>query len=68
MECSVFEFGQEYVCRYFFDSDTSAEGVDVSRDGEHLGSIIGISIPDEEDEDEVKKFEKEVTDWLVDNE
>ncbi len=48
---SVFEFGNEYVCTYFFDVDTNASGVDVSRDGEHIGSIIGLDIPEIDDED-----------------
>ncbi len=68
MERSVFEFGNEYVCRYFFDVDNQYDGVEVSRSGNYLGRIIGVTIPDDEDEDEIKNFEKEVTDWLVDNE
>ncbi len=64
---SVFEFGNEFVCTEFFDVDMGYGGVDVSRDGEHLGSIVDISIPDEEDEDEVKKFDSKVTNWIIDN-
>lgn len=67
MKRSVFEFGNEYVCTYFFDIDNQCEGVDISCNGNHLGSIIGVTIPDEEDKDEVKAFENEVIDWIIDN-
>ena len=66
---SVFEFGDEFICTQFFDVDTQASGVEVNRNGvEHLGSIIGIDIPDIEDEEENIKFDNEVINWIVDNE
>lgn len=65
---AVFQFGNEYQLTEFFDIDTQASGVDVSLDGEHLGSIIGLSIPDIEDEEENIKFDNEVINWLVENE
>jgi hypothetical protein len=65
---SVFEFGNEYQCQQFFCSTRNVGGVDVSRDGEHIGEIIGLTIPDIEDEDENVKFDNEVINWLVDNE
>ncbi len=65
---SVFEFGNEYQCTQFFDIDTQATGVDVSLNGEHLGQIIGLEIPDIEDEEENIKFDDAVTNWIVDNE
>ncbi len=65
----VTEFGEEYKCSYFFDADTGASGVDVSRNGNHLGEIIGIRIPDDEDEEETfKAFDNEIINWIVDNE
>lgn len=64
---AVFEFGDEFMCTEFWDVDINAGGVDVTRNGKHLGSIIGLSIPDIEDEDENIKFDKEVIDWIVDN-
>ena len=65
---SVFEFGEEYVCTDFFDIDLQTSGVDVSLNGEYyLGSILGISIPDIEDEEENIKFDNEVANWIVDN-
>ena len=66
---SVFEFGDEFICTQFFDVDTQTSGVEVNRNGvEHLGSIIGIDIPDIEDEEENIKFDNEVINWIVDNE
>ncbi|TXG82773.1 MAG: hypothetical protein E6R13_04530 [Spirochaetes bacterium] len=64
---SVFEFGNEYQCTEFFCSDRNVGGVDVSLDGEHLGEIIGVSIPDIDDEEENIKFDNEVINWIVDN-
>jgi len=67
---TVSEFGNDYKCTSFFDVDTQTSGVDVARDGEHIGSIIGLHIPDEYDSEfevEVKKFDKEVINWIVDN-
>lgn len=65
---SVFEFGNEYVCTNFFDVDLQTSGVDVSVDGEHIGQILGVTIPDDIDDiDENEKFDKEVVAWVVDN-
>jgi hypothetical protein len=65
---SVFEFADEFICTEFFDVDTQCGGVDVNRNGaERLGSILGLSIPDIEDEEENIKFDNEVIDWIVDN-
>lgn len=65
---SVFEFGNEYSCTNFFDVDTQASGVDVSLNGEHIGSIIGITVPDDIDDiDEQEKFDNQVIQWIVDN-
>lgn len=62
---SVFEFGNEYQCTQFFDVDTQASGVDVYNNGNRIGSIIGIDVPDIEDEEENIKFDNEVIEWLV---
>ncbi len=64
----VSEFGNNYECIDFFCTDRNVSGVDVSRDGEHIGEIIGISLPDEEDDEECEKFDKKVIEWIVDNE
>ena len=65
---SVFEFGDEFVCTEFFNVDLNIGGVDISRDDKHLGSILGLSIPDIDDEEENIKFDNQVIEWIVDNE
>lgn len=65
---SVFEFGNEYQCTQFFCADRNIGGVGVSRHGVHLGEIVGLDIPDIEDDDENTKFDIEVIQWVVDNE
>ena len=65
---SVFHFGNEYACTNFFDVDTQASGVNVSLNGEHIGSIIGVTVPEDIDDiDEQVKFDDEVVKWIVDN-
>ena len=66
-QISVFEFGNEYNCTEFFDSSLNYGGVDVSRNGKHLGQIVGLSIPDIDDADETIKFNNEVVNWIIDN-
>lgn len=61
----ITEFGNIYDCRYFYDYNTDC--IDISLDGEHLGSIIGLSLPDEEDNEQVSYFEAEVINWIIDN-
>lgn len=63
---AVFEFGDEFMCTQFFDADTQTSGVEVSRNGVHLGSCL-IDIPDIEDEEENIKFDNEIINWIVDN-
>lgn len=64
---SVFEFGDEFECQSFTDVDPDVSGVEVFRNGERLGSIVGLSIPDIDDEEENIKFDNEVIAWVVDN-
>jgi len=65
---SVFQFGEEFQCQSFTDVDPDVSGVEVFKDGERLGSIVGLEIPDIEDEEENEKFDNEVIAWIVDNE
>jgi hypothetical protein len=65
---SVFEFRNEYQCQQFFCTDRNVGGVDVSNDGEHFGEIIGLEIPDIDDEEANIEFDKQVIEWIVDNE
>jgi len=66
-QISVFVFGDEYQCTEFYDVDLNYSGVEVSCNGKPLGSIIGVSIPDIDDDDETENFNTEVINWLVDN-
>lgn len=51
---SVFIGTDEFVCREFYDSDTSIGGVDVSDEtGKHIGEIWGLFIPMDEDENSI---------------
>lgn len=64
-------FGDKIECREFFDivgTSTEVSGVEIFRDNERLGQLVGISIPDLNDEDEVDDFRDEIECWLVDNE
>lgn len=64
-------FGDKITCKAFFDivgTSTEVSGVEIFRDGERLGQMIGTSIPDINDQDEVDDFRDEVEIWLVDNE
>ncbi len=63
-------FNEDYQCKDFFDiegASTNISGVEVHKDGERLGSIIGVSIPDLKDLEEVEKFKNVLIDWIVDN-
>lgn len=64
---SIFEFGNEYVCQSFTDVDPDVSGVEVYENDNLLGQIVGLSIPDIEDEDANVQFDNEVVDWIVDN-
>lgn len=65
----VSQFGSDYKCVEFYCTDRNVGGIDVSREGEHIGEIIGISLPDnDDDDDECEKFDNEVIQWIVDNE
>lgn len=65
---SVFEFGDEFICTEFYDVDINYGGVEINRNGdEYLGQIVGVSLPDWDDEDECIKFDNEVINWIVDN-
>jgi hypothetical protein len=58
----------EVECKYFFDTDSGRDGIDVSVDGEHVGEVWGNNIPDESDEEEdIQKFESGIDEWLSRN-
>ena len=62
---SVFEFGKEFVCKAFYNIDF--EGVEIFKEEERLGSIVGLSIPNIADTKEIQKFSNQVIEWVVDN-
>ena len=64
---SVFELGNEYICQSFSDVDPDVSGVEVYENDERLGEIVGLSIPDIEDEEANIRFDDEVVNWIVDN-
>ena len=64
---SVFEFGNEYVCTSFYDVDLNFDGVEIKENNNYLGKIIGLNIPDFDDDNECIKFDNEVIDWIVDS-
>jgi len=53
--------------REFTNLDPDVSGVEVYQNGNHLGSIVGESIPVEEDKDATAGFASMLEDWLVDN-
>ena len=63
---NVLAFG-EVECRSFTNVDPDVEGIEISIHGDLVGSMIGESLPDENDEDEVDNFGDKVGTWLIDN-
>ncbi len=64
-------FGDDIECNEFFDivgTSTTVSGVEIFRNGDRLGSMIGVSLPDQTDNDEVEDFNDELENWLVENE
>jgi hypothetical protein len=59
-------FGQ-YECRSFIIVDPDVQGIEISEYGEHIGSMIGENLPDENDEDEIKNFINKLEIWIVEN-
>jgi len=67
----VSEFGNDYECRPFCDilkGGVTLEGIEITRDGEYVGQMIGYSLPDMEDEEDVNDFKHNVISWIIDNE
>jgi hypothetical protein len=65
-EITVTEFGSDYKCISFTDVDPDVSGVEVFEGDNRLGSIIDLSVPDEDDQDAITKFNNEVIDFIVD--
>jgi hypothetical protein len=57
----------EVECSYFFDAD-GGDGIDISVDGEHVGEVWGVDIPDEfYEEEDILLFEERIDEWLSSN-
>ena len=63
---NLLAFG-EVMVRVFFEVDLGYGGLEVYIDGEHLGSMIDVSLPDENDEEEMEWFNNKLENWLIDN-
>ena len=61
--------GELFECNSNFNIDTQESGVDVYylNNNSYIGEIVGITIPDEYDDDNkkaIEKFDNAVRDWL----
>ena len=65
MEITVDTIFGNYKCRTFTDVDPDVSGIEVSLDGNRIGSIIDESLPEDDD---VEAFVNMLEVWLIDNE
>ena len=60
--------GNLYTIKYFFDSDTSEDGIDIyeqnGKEEEHLGEVVGVNFPDRDDNESMDKFKGNLKIWL----
>jgi len=56
-----------YECRSYFNDDLDS-GIDISKNGNRVGSMVEASLPDEDDEDEMESFIDKLEVWLCENE
>ena len=55
-------------CRTFTDVDPDVSGVELTRDAnEYLGSMIDVTLPDEEDNEGMLEFVTEIENWMIVN-
>ena len=66
LEITLFT-GEVVDCRSFTDVDPDVSGIEISINKNLIGSIIGESLPDENDDDEMTTFKNMVENWLIDN-
>jgi hypothetical protein len=67
---NVFSFGNNFICRSYTDVDPDETGIEISLDDNppvFVGQIPGMSLPDEEDEEECICFDVEIQNWLEEN-
>ena len=58
--------GSLFTIKYFFDSDTSEDGIDIySENGQnHLGEVVGVTFPDICNKEEMDNFKMDLKIWL----
>ena len=61
-------FNDNVSCRPFTDVDPDVSGIEISVNGNRIGSMIGFDLPDEDDDVAITNFENEVEDWIIENE
>jgi hypothetical protein len=66
MEAVVKYDGEDFLCRYFFDIDEQTDGIEVYYvpNGNLVGIIDGMCLPDESEAEEVEDFSLAVNMWL----
>jgi hypothetical protein len=74
---TVVVLSDEFEAKEFFDivgTSTELSGVEISSNGTHIGSILGLFVPDENDFETEKEYNKalkmfdyNVEMWLFDN-
>lgn len=60
--------GEKFTVKIFFDVDTQESGVYIKKGRKYIGEIVGLDLPDKSDVEQVKQFEKEITEWLSEKE
>lgn len=59
----------DYTCKESYDVDTNTSLIDVYNDeGDFIGDIENLSLPDMEDEEEVSKFTDRLSEFINDRE
>ena len=53
-------------CRAYFNNDGD-NGVEIYNEGSYAGKIVGIELPDEDDDEAIEQFTDIVETWLIDN-
>ena len=68
---TVFSFGNNFICRSYTDVDPDDSGIEIKLIDEpediYVGQISGMSLPDEENEEECICFDVEIMNWLEEN-
>ena len=62
---AVFVGDDEYRTEEFYDKISGSGGVDIyAPNGDYIGELFGIEIPDIDDSEECQKFSDEIESWL----